>query len=414
MGKLRESKWLYIFLSVLIAAILWLYVGKEADPVKTQSFGNIAVTFTGVDQLESQGLTISKGTEQKISVRMQARNSILRELAQEGNSVVTVSVSSITQPGEYELDYTITPKLSTVGGTLSSVEILGKSPATITITVSRQTVRDVEVRCRFTGSVADGFEMGQAIIAPAIIEISGTEEEVSRVSYAEVVVNENELSTTYVGDMPFVLYDYDNQPISDTKGITTDVSTVQVTLPVMKLKQVPLRVEVVEGGGAVSDNASVTIEPASITVGGSQEAIDAISEIVLGSVELAEVIGDGDYTFDIPLDPDLTNVSGVIQAKVHVEINGLVTKTIDVSNIELLYRPEGYYIEAVTQACQVQIRGTEEAVEAVIASQLRVVVDCSDISGTGTQTVPAQVYLDSSGQVGVVGSDYSVTVTVSR
>lgn len=414
MGKVRESKWLYILLSVLIAAILWLYVGKEADPVKTQSFGNIAVTFTGVDQLESQGLTISKGTEQKISVRIQARNSILRELAQDGNIVVTANVSTITQPGEYELDYTITPKLSTVGGTLSSVEILGKSPAAITITVSRQTVRDVEVRCRFTGSVADGFEIGQAVIAPATIQISGTEEEASRVSYAEVVVNESELSSTFVGDMPFVLYDYDNQPVENANGITTDVSTVQVTLPVMKLKEVPLRVEVVEGGGATKDNATITIEPSSIIVGGGQEALDAISEIVLGSVELNQVIGSQDYTFTVPLDPALTNVSGVTQAKVHVEITGLVTRTIDVSNIELLNRPDGYQIMSVTQSCQVQIRGTQEAVDAVIASQLRVVVDCSDISGTGTQTVPAEVYLDSSGQAGVVGSNYSVTISVSR
>lgn len=414
MGKLRESKWVYILLSVLIAAILWLYVGKEADPVKTQSFGNIAVTFTGVDQLESQGLTISKGTEQKISVRIQARNSILRELAQDGNIVVTANVSTITQPGEYELDYTITPKLSTVGGTLSNVEILGKSPSVITITVSRQTVRNVEVRCRFTGSVADGFEIGQAVIAPATIQISGTEEEASRVSYAEVVVNESELSTTFVGDMPFVLYDYDNQPIENTKGITTDVSTVQVTLPVMKLKEVPLQVDVIEGGGATKDNATITIEPSSIIVGGGQEALDAISEIVLGSVELDKVIGSQDYTFTIPLDQALTNVSGVTQAKVHVEITGLVTRTIDVNNIELLYKPDGYQIEAVTQSCQVLIRGTQEAVDAVIASQLRIVVDCSDISGTGTQTVPAEVYLDSSGQAGVVGSNYSITISVSR
>ena len=414
MRKLRESKWIYILFSVFIAAILWLYVGKEADPVKTQSFSNIAVTFTGVDQLESQGLTISKGTEQKISVRIQARNSILRELAQEGNIVVTASVSAITQPGEYELDYTITPKLSTVGGTLSSVEILGKSPSAITITVSRQTARNVEVRCKFTGSVADGFEIGQALIAPATIEISGTEEETSQVSYAQVVINESELSSTFIGDMPFVLYDYDNQPIENTGRITTDVSTVQVTLPVMKLKEVPLRVEVVPGGGATEDNATVNVEPRSIIVGGSQEALDAISEIVLGSIELSQVVDSEDYTFDIPLDSELTNVTGISQATVHVEITGLVTKTIDVTNIELLYKPDGYQIEPVTKSCQIYIRGTQEAVDAVLASQMRVVVDCSEISGTGTQTVPAEVYLDSNDQVGVVGSDYQVTISVSR
>lgn len=414
MGKLRESKWLYILLSILIAAILWLYVGKEADPVKTQSFSNIAVTFTGVDQLESQGLTISKGADQKISVRIQARNSILRELAQDGNIVVTASVSAITQPGEYELDYTITPKLSTLGGTLSSVDILGKSPQELTITVSRQTAWDVEVRCRFTGSVAEGFELGQASFAPSTIQISGTEEETSRVSYAEVVVNEVDLSTTFTGEMPFTLYDYEGNPIDSSAGISTDVSTVRVTLPVVKLKKVPLRVEVVEGGGATEDDAKITIEPDTIVVAGSQEDLEGLSEIVLSSVDLAQVIASQDYTFPIPLDDSLTNVSGTSQATVHVEITGLVTRMVDVTNIELINKPEGYQIEAVTQSRQVQIRGTEEAVEAVIPAQLRIVVDCSDVSGTGNQTVPARVYLDGSGQVGVVGSEYSITISVSR
>lgn len=414
MGKLRESKWIYILLSLLIAAILWLYVGKEADPVKTQSFSNIAVTFTGVDQLESQGLTISKGMDQKISVRIQARNSILRELAQEGNIVVTASVSAITQPGEYELDYTITPKLSTVGGTLSSVEILGKSPQELTITVSRQAARDVEVRCRFTGSVAEGFELGQASFAPSIIQISGTEEETSRVSYAEVVVNEVDLSSTFTGEMPFNLYDYDGNLIDASYGITTDVSTVRVTLPVVKLKEVPLRVQVVEGGGATEDDAQITIEPDTIVVAGSQEALDGLSEIVLSSVDLAQVVSSQDYVFPIPLDDSLTNVSGISQATVHVEITGLVTRMVDVTNIQLINKPEGYQIEAVTLSRQVQIRGTEEAVGAVIPAQMRIVVDCSDVSGTGNQTVPAQVYLDGSGQVGVVGSDYNITISVSR
>ena len=414
MGKLRESKWLYILHSILIAAILWLYVGKEADPVKTQSFSNIAVTFTGVDQLESQGLTISKGADQKISVRIQARNSILRELAQDGNIVVTASVSAITQPGEYELDYTITPKLSTLGGTLSSVDILGKSPQELTITVSRQTAWDVEVRCRFTGSVAEGFELGQASFAPSTIQISGTEEETSRVSYAEVVVNEVDLSTTFTGEMPFTLYDYEGNPIDSSAGISTDVSTVRVTLPVVKLKKVPLRVEVVEGGGATEDDAKITIEPDTIVVAGSQEDLEGLSEIVLSSVDLAQVIASQDYTFPVPLDDSLTNVSGISQATVHVEITGLVTRMVDVTNIELINQPEGYQIEAVTQSRQVQIRGTEEAVESVIPAQMRIVVDCSDVSGTGNQTVPARVYLDGSGQVGVVGSEYSITISVSR
>ena len=68
----------------------------------------------------------------------------------------------------------------------------------------------------------------------------------------------------------------------------------------------------------------------------------------------------------------------------------------------------------VTQTFQVQIRGEDaDAVAAVIPSQLRVVADLSGVTATGSQTVPAQVYLDGSSDMGVVGS-YRVSVSVRR
>ena len=416
MGKLRESKWAYMILALLVAAILWFYVGQEADPVNVQTFSNIPVTFSGVDQLESQGLTIFEGMDQRVSVRIQARTSVLRELAQEGNIVVTASVSAISEPGDYSLEYTISPRLSTIGGVLNSVEIISRTPQTIDITVSRQTDRSVEVRGVFAGSVAEGFQIGQFSFAPSTIQLSGTEEEVSRVSHAQVTLREENLSETFTGEMPFVLYDYDGNPIdvAPNPGIKTDVTTVQVTLPVVKLKEVPLRLEVVPGGGATEDDARITIEPASIVVAGSQEALDAVSEIVLSQVNLSEITGSQSFTFDIPLDEALTNISGETQAQVRVSITGLETRTVETTNIQIINRPDGMSIEAVTQACQVEIRGTQEAVDAVLPSQIRVVADCSDVSGTGTQTVPAQVYVDSSQGAGVVGSGYTISISVSR
>ena len=64
------------------------------------------------------------------------------------------------------------------------------------------------------------------------------------------------------------------------------------------------------------------------------------------------------------------------------------------------------------------IRGSQDAVDQVIPSQIRIVADLSEMGeesiATGTQTVPVKVYLDGTGDVGVVGTDYNVTVTITR
>ena len=74
-------------------------------------------------------------------------------------------------------------------------------------------------------------------------------------------------------------------------------------------------------------------------------------------------------------------------------------------------RPWTETVEDLTELCPEVERA--DAVAAVIPSQLRVVADLSGVTATGSQTVPAQVYLDGSSDMGVVGS-YRVSVSVRR
>ena len=60
------------------------------------------------------------------------------------------------------------------------------------------------------------------------------------------------------------------------------------------------------------------------------------------------------------------------------------------------------------------VRGPQEALDAVTASQIRIVADLSDLDpSTGTRTVPVRVYLDGSSEVGVVGT-YNVSISITR
>ena len=57
---------------------------------------------------------------------------------------------------------------------------------------------------------------------------------------------------------------------------------------------------------------------------------------------------------------------------------------------------------------------SQEAVDAVTASQVRIVADLSNLDlSTGSRTVPVKVYLDGSSEVGVVG-EYNISISVSR
>ena len=59
------------------------------------------------------------------------------------------------------------------------------------------------------------------------------------------------------------------------------------------------------------------------------------------------------------------------------------------------------------------IDGSEERLEDISASQLRIVADLSNVMTVGSVSVPARVYLDYNSEVGVIG-EYSVVVNISR
>ena len=411
--KITDSKWFYILVSILMAFVLWIYVGKEANPLTTGTLRNVQVVYTGLDVLEERGLMISEGANQTVSLNIQARRDVFTRLSQ-GDVTVTIDVSGITEPGEQSI--AITTRIISYPrsiATTDAIDLRYTSPATVDFTVSRWTEKDIPVQAVFEGSVAEGYQRGEFSITPETITISGQEELVDQIQYAQVTVSQQELTETYSEQCSVNLIDQDGNTVVNS-NVQAQPQTVLVTLPVEVLKEVPLTVNLIDGGGATAADAKVTIEPAdSIMVSGSQSDLEGLKEISLGDIDLSDVYSTNTFTKEIALSPELTNVSGITEVTVTVSIQGLTTRTMKVSNIELINAPEGYTPEAITKSCSVLIRGPEEEVNQITESQLRIVADLSTTDpSTGSRTVPVKVYLDGSSNVGVVG-DYSISVSLS-
>ena len=409
----KNRNWLYVVLSLALAVCLWVYVSYINSSDNTYTFRNVPVEFTGLDTLEGRGLMISDGAEQTITLNVRTSWSTALRLSSEAISV-TVDVSSIESAGTYTTGYRINYPTGVSG---NSVSITGSTAQNVTYTVARRTERSVEVQGVFRGEVAEGYQREEFSFSPSTILIAGEESAVNQVDHALVTVTRDEpLSETFSGEMPFQLIGLDGTVLDlEELNLETDVNTVQVTLPVVQLKEVELTVDLLPGGGATADNAVVTINPSTITVSGSETDLAGLSSISLGEIELGNIFSQDTFTFDIQLASGLENVSGETQATVTVEITGLTTRTLEVDNIQWINAPEGCTVELVSQVRQIQIRGSEEAVNAVIASQISIVADLTDAT-IGTQNVPARVSLNGASDVGVVGDEnyYRVVVNIAR
>lgn len=406
MARLKESRWVFILLSILLAVGFWVYIRVTVDPNGVTSIHNVRVETGGVSVLTSQGLTISDISPQVVELRVEgpasARTDLLRNRS---NLSVRVDVSSCVE-GENTLRY------RPVWPENINTDDLTAELANVTVKVEKLYSQTFDVKFQLDGRVAGDYQMGTPAIEPASVLVSGPVEQVSQVDRVEAILRSEELSERFAGDLVLTPMDKQGNPLTDLE-LTLSAETAYVVVPVVKVKEVALTVNVVPGGGAAEADADIDIEPKTLIVSGVETDLEGLEEISLGSVDLSNVVGSKAFTFPINLDPSLTNESGLISASVMVTVEGLDTEVFPVSNIKTLYPPDGYNVDVVTQSVLVTVRGPAEDLAKIDASQIRIVANLFGVTTLGSSRVPVQVYLDGVSTVGVIG-EYTIAVNMSR
>jgi YbbR domain-containing protein len=406
--NIKESKIFYIVLSILVAIVLWAYVVNVENPDIDWTVSDIPVTFVGENALAEENLMVMSGKASTISLRLQGKRQTLTQLNR-NNITITVDLSKLVTTGLHQMAYEIhLPSNLTLG---ENVSIVDRSSNYVDVTLGRMVTKTVAVTASFEGNIADGYIGDEMTVSPETVEISGEEQEIAKVDRAEVIVTGQDLSETLSADMPYQLLDYSGNEVL-SKEIQKSTETVHVTLPVVVVKNVPLEVSLKEGGGAKEGNAKVVIEPASIMLSGEETDLLGLESITVGEIDLAQVLSSSEVNFTIPLPPNVKNVSGVTEAKVSLELTGLTTKAIQVTDISVTNVPSGLKASLVTKSLQVVLRGTEEAISEISSYHLRAVADLSELGrARGSYTVPVKVVLNGYADAGVVG-EYTIVVSL--
>ena len=408
-SKIAQSKTFYIVISCLASIMLWFYVVSYENRDMEVNLSGLEINYVGEDDiLRDRSLLVTDKDMQTVSLSLICKRSV-GNLLNKSNVEVSVDLTDIRATGVYEKVYTITYP-SNVDE--DDIIVARKSPEFVTVNIDKLSSVPVEIRGDFEGSVAEGYMREPIIYDPETITVSGPENVVSRVSYAHVVVDRENLTKTVIGTVSFTLMDRDGNPVV-SEDLSTDVDSVVYTIPVVMVKDVVLKVNLLDGGGANSSNAVVDISPKTITLSGDVSVLNGINQIVLGTVDLSSFAQSHTGNYPIAIPNNVKNLSGVKEANVTVTVKGLATKRLVTTNISFINVSEGYTPTAITQFKEVVIRGPREIIDLVDAENIRVVGDLSSIGdAVGRYSVPTTVYVDGYSEAGVIGSDYNVVVSL--
>lgn len=382
-----KSKILTFLLSVLFAFGLWLYVITVVSPDTTDTIGDIPVTMIGESALEQRNLIITATTSTNVDLTLTGNRSDLVEV-NAGNITLTADLTRIYDPGVHRLEYSISWPGS-VADNAFTVE--NKYPAYVTITVEKKVTKEIPVEIVWDGAVPSDFmsDKENVLMDYENITIKGPSSVVDKISHAEITVDLTDQRESLDQNYRITLCDKDHEPVN-AELITVNTQEVNVKLTIHKVKEVPLVVTIVDGGGATSKTATYEILPKSIKVSGTEAALEDLEQINLGTIKLADYAEAQMLNFAITLPDGVTNQSNVTEAKVDLQFPGLITRdfTITGEQIKIINVPEGMEAVLITENLTVTVRGSVTDINRMTIRDITVTVDFADAPvGTSTYKV---------------------------
>ena len=412
MKKFFNSKLFYIIVALLTSFAIWVYVASNDQDVISKRFDGVRVEFTGEEALlASKGFVIIDPSVNTVSVTLSGPRNVVG-LLEPADLTASVDVSKLTQVGYTNLTYSIKFPANT---NEANISVRRETPQVISFNLSPVIEKTVPVRGSFDGNTAEGYTAESPVFEPSTITLRGAEALLSDISYACVTFGEEDISVSYTTDVPFTLMDSKGNECSST-GLTANVETVKATLPILQIKEVALRAELLQGAGANAENTKVTLEPASVTVAGDSAILAGLNQITVATIDLTDFSSTFTEKYPITIDNDLSNLSGSSEVTVTVEIVGLETEkfTIPAANLACTNVTSGFTSDILTRELEVVLRGTPEDLASVRAENLRAVADLTDYNeSAGTFIVDVRIYVDGASNVGAVG-DYQISVELKK
>ena len=382
--KKLTANWGLKLASLIFAIIVWFLITNINDPVTSVRYTNIPVTLKNTNLITDQGqvYTVLDGSDIISSVTIFAPRSIIDSLSQ-NNVVATADLQNLSNLNTVSIQV-VTNKY------YDKLESITPSSSVVRLSVERKASKSLALAATTSGTLADGYVIGDVSTDQNMIRISGPESVINSVKYAAVDVDVTGFTSNIGTDADIVLYDANGDPI-DGSAVSMNIKTVRVNVVIYETKYVPLKY-VVKGEPAAGYMLSGRVEstPSEVLIAGRSSTLSSINEIRIDD-EAVDVTG---YTGNLNASVDVTKYlpSGVTlgdsdyngMAAVVVNVEGVATKTLDVdiSKVELKNTVEDFNIfvdDSEYDTVSLTLQGLQSSLADIDASDLTGTVDVAKL-----------------------------------
>jgi YbbR domain-containing protein len=398
------SNFRIILLAFILSLAVWVLAVTSSDPDETASLSEpVTIEYIGQDP----GLVPVGDLPTAAEVVLRAPQSVWKMITADPASVRAIVDLTGLKTGNHQVDVVIQVAIS-------PVQVISVTPLTLAITLEPLSTVKLPVEITISGEPSIGYQLGEAILSPAEVVISGPESLVTQVVSAQVNIEASGAKETIETVFPVVVSDSTGNVLS---GLTVSPGDIQVYLPVEQMGGYrDLAVKVVTVGRAASGYrlASVAAFPAIVTVySANVTLIEALPGYVETSpLDLSGVSENIETRLSLILPADVTLV-GEQTVVVQVGISPIEDSvTISYRPVVIIGLGTGYKAQVSPLTVDVIVSGPIPALESLIGSDVTVSVDTSGL-GPGTyQLIPiVSIAADDIKVQSILPSTVQVTIT---
>ncbi len=368
-------------LAFALALAVWVMAVTAANPDETRIFPNpIPIEFIGQDP----GLIMTSGSvPQHVEITLRAPHSVWQGLL--SSEAPVRALVDLTGLGSGTHTVNVQIQIGT-----RPIRIISVTPQTFDLTLEPQVTRSLAINLTLTGTLATGYQVGDAVLDPAEVVITGAESLVSRIDHVQATLDLTNARQTIAVSLPLQALDEKGAVIS---GVTVLPESVQVSLPVIQqggYRDLAVKVMTVGNPASGYSLTSVAAFPPIVTVYSANSAIiDAMPGYVeTTSLNLSGSKADIEEQLGIILPSGVTLI-GEQTVTVRVGIAPIESsRTISYRPVDVIGLATGLLANLSPQTVDIILSGPLPILDSLAISDVRVQVDLTGLAPGTYQLTP--------------------------
>ena len=408
LGKSLDNDISLRIYSLILSIIVWFFVSATLFPNTTMSIKNVPLDI----ELSNSRLSMINHDTNAVTVKIEGNRAEIGNLSANDLKATAVT-TNITEPGKYQLAIKVTSK------TGKSFDVITVKPSTVEVELDKYISKEVQVKAEApNASAAEGFIKGDPVAFPSVVNVTGPESQVNKITHCVVKTdygkNGEKLKESYEVTSGTELILYNDTTVLNSDDFKIDKTNFSVKIPISMEKTLPFKLNInnIPPGFPIED-IKYTLDTPEITVAAPNDAIQNVSEIYLGDIDLRELEIGLVKQFPVTLPEGYQNMTGVQNVTVTFNSEGLATKKINIpgSSFTIINSPLLYDITPITSGYSgVTFVGSKDIIEKLTIQDIVTQVDMSSINIQSDDyfNAPVSIYVPDKGYVWALGN-YTAT-----